>query len=489
MKRTSLALLLLFITLAGAFAQESTYKIFERKRGSAYRPTLAGADEKYIYVFTPGISAASKNRNTDAVLNTYRVGDFEPVKSKETDFTYKGKELKQASVYVFGKYVLLTYHNYDRKADIVSLIWVALDRETLEPVKDGVLGEKKLNTLDDVAVNVSPDGQTMVVLYGNPEKELVACFDKDLSVIWESDLSIAGDRAINGRQIDNNQNVYILTNLSNGGTPQIMTLKNKGTSKGTQDVAIGGDKNFLSGALAVSGDGNEFVGGIYSNGEDSPDGVFTMKIAPDGTKVSDTREIPYLNKKSIKWHSGAGATDRGEFYFYSANTSKLDINSYTSSGAPAGGVSFYLLDGYAAVYVNASGKIDHAMNWNHFPIPVPEAPVSLAPMIENGKPFLFTDYSKQQLDKWGKTDYSKEVPSVKERIKSPTRQICAVTNFDQPSATMPTPLFTMGGNGYFGCSEAKYVPSLHTMVFFGCVTEGKYGQGYTNFCLGKAILK
>jgi hypothetical protein len=293
--------------------------------------------------------------------------------------------------------------------------------------------------------------------------------------------------------IDNNQNLYLLVkevaspDSKKKGALRIIALKNKATSKDAQAVELPGGKGLFSADIAVSGDGNIFIGGIYSPGSE-PEGVFTIKIDPSGAKTSDSREMSGLNKKSTLWHTSAGVTDRNEFYFYTSNSSLLEINSYTSSGAPAGSYSSYLLDGYLAVYADASGKIDHAMKWNHFPIPVPDVSVSIAPMIYNGKPYLFTDYSKQQMDKWGKADYSKEVPSAKERIKSPTRQLCSVVNIDNPGAAKPTQIFPLD-NGFFGCSAVRYVPALHTMVFFGCVTEGKYGQGWTNFCLGKTELK
>ena len=492
MKRTLLSLLLItgFII---ASAQNNSYKIFDRKRGTAYQPSLVGADEKYIYVFTSGISESGQHHSSDAVLSTYRISDLTPVKTKQTDFNYKGKDLSDAAVHILGNYVILTYRHGRGKAPGVT--WIALNRETLEPVKEGELDVSKLNSLSFINVHVSPDGKAMIILYGDHEKELITCFDKDMNTEWKSDFSIPDNDRIISDHIDNNQNIYLVVKeLPSADSKkqrdlQIMTLSNKAASKDIKAVTMLHDKSMFNFDVAVSGEGSVFIGGIYSNGSGvTPDGVFTIKLDPTGSVVSDSREMPNLNKKSTKWHTGAGVTDKGEFYFYSSNSSRLEVNSYSSSGAPAGGYSSDLLDGYAAVFANTAGKIDHAINWHHFPIPVPDVPVSIAPIIENGKPYLFTDYSKQQLDKWGKTDYSKEIPSAKERIKSPTRQICSVTNFDEPSATMPAQLFTMD-KGYFGCSNAKYVPSLHMMVFFGCVTEGKYGQGYTNFCIGKGILQ
>jgi hypothetical protein len=46
MRKNLLALSLILISMIAASAQDNSYKIYDRKRGTAYQPSLVGADEK-----------------------------------------------------------------------------------------------------------------------------------------------------------------------------------------------------------------------------------------------------------------------------------------------------------------------------------------------------------------------------------------------------------------------------------------------------------
>jgi hypothetical protein len=500
-KKFPLLLVIMSLAFATASAQKNIYKIFEKKRGTAYEPYLLGADEKYIFIRVPGQSMSSQHKNTASSLTSYSVKDLTQVKTRETEFTYNGKDFWDSHMTLFGKYIVLfCSDNLKSKNAKPENSWVALDKASLEPVKAGTFADKYPKTIggsvSDIAI--SPDGNTLTLVYEIGEGKSmttgrwVACYDRDMNKLWETEYKMPEGYNAARVATDNNQTLYILcTQIAAkgekdmAGKTQLLTLRDKAATKDTKSIALSG-KFIFSSDMKVAGDGTTFIGGLYSaSAQIQPAGVFTIRVAADGAITVDEKAMSNL-PDIYRWNTTAGLSEAGEFFFRASHKISYSSTNTGSGSSSALNEAYSLMGGYVAVFADAAGKIQHEMNWNHIPIPEIDISVAISQAVENGKPYLFTDYSDDQLDDWGDKNYSTEQPK-KKATTAYERTICQVTDVDHPDAKKPVPLFTLD-KSYFACNNAKYIPSLKTMIFFGCVTGGKNSKGWTNFWLGKSVL-
>lgn len=488
MKRNILLLAAVLLLLT-ATAQKATYKVFERKRGTAYTPYMVGADSDYIYVHVPGISESAQSRNTDASLSAYRTKDLTLAKKIEADFDYEGEDVYHSDVYLTAKYVLLIFRTADKKSPDQNR-WVALEKGTLKPLKKGSFakGLEAVGEKMPQQVAISPDRKITVMVTGYKERKsaieyAASCFDENLNLLWETKFDLpSADYQEKQIQVDNNHNLYLLAQtkyeaFARSVAPEyrLVTIKNDGKTKDNKPVEVAGKFPF-SISMSVSGEGDVYIGGPYgATNTISPDGIFSQKISHLGPINTDVKPLTTLKEKTTNWVTRSSLTDKNEFCF--------NVNRYVASTFE-NTTTNYICE-YVVGFTSPEGKLTHQMVWHHYA--TPSGNMQYGQTVLDGKPYLFTEYAQEQLDDWGKKKFSTEETSARERGDALTHQIYQVIDVDHPDEKKPHAVFHLDKT-FFSCSSVSYEPSIKTMIFFGFLTKGQYAQGWTNFYIGKMPL-
>lgn len=473
-------LLVAVLPFAAATAQKGTYKLFEEKYGSVYQSRFVGADADYAFVHVPGINEASTGHDNPPTLTSYSTKDFSEVKTMCPDFTYDGVKVTHAKADLIGKYVLLTYLGPDVNA-LNPNRWVVLDRVTLKPVKSGVYAknEPAFSNIDGRMVELSPDKKTTAIMAGYKDKEdnatfVVSCFDEDMHSLWQNSFDInVKDYDIEKASLDNNHNLYVLVrsavnydNRETAPTYTLITISGNGSNKDKKTISLPG-KYVFGIDMSVSGEGDIYVGGPYSNDKKiSPAGIFSIKMPQHGSTVTSTKEYTNLKPKSYSWYTYSSLTDKNEFCF---NTGRY--------------VDGFLCE-YIAAYTDADGRFTHQMMHHMYAPGGGARQGAFFQTVIDGKPILYTAYAEDQLKAWGKKKFSVDEVSWHDRAERNHTEFCQVPDVDHPDDKKPRPVFNTEKN-FITPGQMRYIPEARTIFFYGYLMKGTSPYTWTNFVLGK----